>query len=258
MLGMKEARMKRIFPDKKTVIIALDHGIEHGPRDFNSFNANPKNIISLLAPYADGFILNKGIAQLVRPYLKCPLILKLTGHTTLSPEEVQAPIASVRDGVLLKADAVAATVYFGVKRESEMLSLFGRLQTECTEANIPFLGMMYPRGKKEPSADEIAYAARVGAELGADVVKTYFLNEVSFEEIVRASPVPVVARGGARKGTEETLEMIESVMNAGGAGVAIGRSVWQHKDPKGMLLAIRAVVHKGFSAEKALKFVKSG
>ena len=120
------------------------------------------------------------------------------------------------------------------------------------------MAMMYPRGKKiedEHRAEYIAHAARVGAELGADVVKTSYTGDPdSFREVVEGCPVPVVIAGGPRTETEaEFLEMVADAIGAGARGVAIGRNVFQHRDPTLITMRICSIVHRGMTAEEALE-----
>ena len=122
--------------------------------------------------------------------------------------------------------------------------------------------MMYPRGKKvrsEYDVDVVKHAARIGAELGADIVKTnYTGNPETFKEVVNGCPVPVIIAGGPKMGSEkELLEMIEGSLEAGGRGVAIGRNVFQAEDPTGLVRRISKIVHEGMTAEEIIKMGKN-
>ncbi len=116
-----------------------------------------------------------------------------------------------------------------------MLQGLGYVAGKCDEWGIPLLAMMYPRGKKvrsEYDVDVVKHAARIGAELGADIVKTnYTGSPETFKEVVEGCPVPVIIAGGPKMDSEkELLEMIEGSLEAGGKGVAIGRNVFQSQD----------------------------
>jgi fructose-bisphosphate aldolase/2-amino-3,7-dideoxy-D-threo-hept-6-ulosonate synthase len=116
--------------------------------------------------------------------------------------------------------------------------------------------MVYPRGPKikdQHGADVVAHAARVGAELGADIIKTNYTGRVdTFREVVRGCCVPVIIAGGPKAETvQEILQMVQESLEAGGAGVSIGRNVFQHKNPAKMVEAISAIVHKGASVKEA-------
>jgi fructose-bisphosphate aldolase/2-amino-3,7-dideoxy-D-threo-hept-6-ulosonate synthase len=126
---------------------------------------------------------------------------------------------------------------------------------------MPLLAMMYPRGKDiiNPHDPElIAHVARVGAELGADVVKTLYTGDPdTFKDVVQGCPVPIVIAGGPKTNTdEEFLQMIEGAMEGGARGVAIGRNVFQHENPTKITKAITEIVHYKKSVEEALEMLK--
>ena len=127
---------------------------------------------------------------------------------------------------------------------------------------MPLLAMMYPRGKKitdEYSEEYIAHAARVGAELGADIVKTNYIGDPdSFARVVKCCPIPVVIAGGPRVESElDLLTMVEGAISAGARGVAIGRNVFQHGNPAPITRRICGVVHKGLLAREALEIASA-
>jgi len=260
----KKLRLSRMLDKKtgKTVIIALDHGVEHGPSDFPEKVLDPRVIVRKVAEGgANGIMTHKGIAKHTAEEwsAKIPLILKITGRTQLAPEELatQALVASVEDAVSLGADGVAITVYVGSNNEPLMLKDFGMIETMCRELGMPILALMYPRGpsiKDRFGVEVVRYAARLGGELGADIIKTYYTGSLeTFKEVVKACTVPVVAAGGPRKETaKEALEMVRDVMDAGALGVTIGRNVWAHPDPAGMTRAIHKIVIDNESVENAL------
>jgi len=125
---------------------------------------------------------------------------------------------------------------------------------------MPLLAMMYPRGPKiqnEHAADAVAHAARLGAELGADIIKTNYTGDIeTFKAVVEGCPVPVIIAGGPKCKTEhEILQVTSESIKAGSAGLSIGRNVFQHESPTLMVKALAAIVHKGASAEQALKIL---
>jgi len=95
----------------------------------------------------------------------------------------------------------------------------------------------------------------VGAELGADIVKTNYTGEVdTFKEVVGGCPVPVVVAGGPQMDTErELLQMVRDSIDAGGRGVAIGRNIFQAQDPTGLVRKIARVVHEGYDVDEAMR-----
>lgn len=265
----KKLRLDRIIDRKtgKTVIIAFDHGFEHGPADFPPKVFDPKTVVKAAAQGgANGVMMHKGVAKYTAQEWvgKIPLILKITGRTRLMPEElaIQAHVASVGDAVSLGADGVAITIYVGSNSEPKMLEDFGRVEAMCRQLGMPILALMYPRGpsiKDRYNMEYVKYAARLGAELGVDIVKTYYTGSAdTFREVVKSCHVPIVAAGGPRKETaEEALEMVKEVMEAGAVGVTIGRNVWGHPNPVGMTRAIRKIVLQNASVKEALKELRS-
>jgi DhnA family fructose-bisphosphate aldolase class Ia len=156
------------------------------------------------------------------------------------------------------ADAVSIHVNVGAEDEGSMLSTLGSVSRSCQEWGMPLLAMMYPRGKRikdEYASEAVAHAARVGAELGADIIKTnYSGDQDGFARVVESCPMPIVIAGGPRIESElDLLRMVEGAIGAGARGVAIGRNVFQHENPALITRRICGVVHKGLSAKEALE-----
>jgi class I fructose-bisphosphate aldolase len=154
------------------------------------------------------------------------------------------------------------TVTVGTEHQGELLSMLGRLVRDAAPLGLPVVTHIYPKGELVPETERNSvrwclYAARAAAETGVDVVKTnYTGSPESFRKVIEACPVPVVAAGGPRLGTtREVLEMARGVVEAGGAGLTVGRNVWAAKDVAGMIRALKAVVHDGERVEDALSLV---
>jgi len=142
-----------------------------------------------------------------------------------------------------------------------MLADLGQVTREAAEWGMPILAMMYPRGEKikdEYDVNVIKHVARLAAELGADVVKVSYTGSVdSFREVVVGCPVPVVIAGGPKMSSDrEILEMVKGAVEAGGAGVSIGRNIFQHREPSRMVGAISLIVHENAGVEEALGFLQ--
>jgi len=263
MIG-KEIRIERILNRNtgKTVIIPMDHGVTVGPiRGLENMKETVDNIVN---GGANAIVLHKG---LVRGGHRgsgkdIGLIIHLSGSTSLAPDpNFKVLVCTVEEAVRLGADAVSIHVNLGAEDESEMLRDFGVISKKSTEWGIPLLAMMYTRGQKiknQFDAAVVKHAARVGAELGADIVKVNYTGSAeSFREVTGGCPVPVVIAGGEKMETDkEILEMVEGAMKGGAAGVSIGRNAFQHKDPIGIVKAIASVVHKSIKVEEALKLLK--
>ena len=262
-----EERKTIIMPGGKAMILAYDQGFEHGPRDFleHPESANLEYILDIAKRGKfTGIVLHAGLAEKYESEIrdsKVPLILKLNGTSELNTEEdpYSPQLYSVEDALELGATAVGYTVYSGSKYEDEMQKEFSRIIREAHRKGIPVIGWMYPRGKSlfdrratsktlkialeeqeetNLSIDEtpsiVAYGARIGLELGADIVKVkYTGSPESFRWVVQSAfPTKVVMSGGPMTKTDEGfLSRVKDVLTAGAVGIAVGRNIWQRKDP---------------------------
>lgn len=247
-----EQRLSRFFPDGKGLFLAYDQGFEHGPTDFSGENADPEFILKLATSgHFDGFMCHQGIAEkYYQPYReKIPLILKLNGKTSLAREEpLSLAVATVDEALKLGASAVGYTVYVGSSHEPQMLSEFGRIVEEAHGQQLPVFGWMYPRGEDVPNPKDpqtIQYAARVGLEVGADVVKIYYPGSTdNLRDLVRlVGKVKVVVAGGLKTDPKEFLAHAGEILAAGAAGLAVGRNVWQADDPRQVARDLRKEIH---------------
>ena len=260
----KRIRMERIIDrkSKRSVIVPMDHGVTLGP--VRGLEDMRKAVNAVAEGGANAVLLHKGIVFAGhRGYGKdIGLILHISASTNLGPDPLnKVLVASVEEGIKLGADAISIHVNVGAENEPEMLESLGAVAMECEEWGMPLLAMMYPRGpkvKSEHDAEMVKHAARVGAELGADIIKTNYTGDPdSFKEVVRSCPVPVIIAGGPKANTdEEVLQMVEGAIEAGASGVSIGRNIFQHDDPTKMTQAISKIVHEGFSAKEALEILK--
>ena len=257
----KSIRMEKIFNHrtKKTVIVPMDHGITLGPV---KGLVNVKDIMRCaIEGGANALIMHKGIVK--DCYVDCPkssgLIVHLSASTSLSVDPDQKILLATPDeAISLGADAVSVHINIGSDKEADMLLDAGRVSRRCEQLGLPMLAMMYPRGRNIPNQydpDLIAHVCRVGAELGADVVKTNYTGDPdTFKRVVRGCPVPVLVAGGLKTNTDlELLEQINGAMEAGAAGVAVGRNVFMHEAPTLMVRRICAVVHDALSPKEAMK-----
>ena len=255
----KKRRLRRIFrSDSRTVIVPMDHGVTIGPVQGI---VNMQAIIDkLLLGSVDAVVINRGIAKTVDTG-NAGLIVHLSGITARCPDpNNKVQVCSVADAVRLGADAVSVHINMGAKEEAKMLSTLGNVACECDDFGMPLLAMMYPRGpniKDSHALDVVAHAARLGAELGADIIKTNYTGDAeSFKQVVEACPVPVIIAGGPKaETTQDVLQMVKDSVAAGGAGLSIGRNVFQHEDPTKMVKALSAIVHNERSVSEAMKLL---
>lgn len=247
-----ENNLNKITKNGRALFLAYDHGLEHGVEDFDDASINPEKIMEIANwDYFTGVILQKGLAEnyYQKDRERAPLILKLNGKTNLLDEEPYSPqICSIEEAMKLGAVACGYTVYVGSAHEAKMTSEFAKIEKECEDAGLPLIGWMYPRGKsvkgKENDRDIVAYAARMGLEMGAEMIKIPYTGDVeSFSWVVKAAgKAKVVVVGGAKKSEEEFIKMIDEILEAGACGVAVGRNVWQSEKPLEMTRRIAEVL----------------
>lgn len=237
--------LKQITKNGRAMFLAYDQGMEHGPEaDFTDQNVDPQKILQIAEEgQFTGVIFQKGVAErYYDPKInQVPLIVKLNGKTDLREDldEPYAPqLCSVEEAVGLGAAAVGYTIYVGSQFENKMMEEFAAIEQEAEKHKLPVIAWMYPRGKavagKEDSREILSYAARLGLELGADMIKIpYNGNKEDFEWVVKAAgKTKVVMSGGPKTETgEEFLEMVKEVLSAGAIGVAVGRNIWQDDKP---------------------------
>ena len=263
MIG-KKIRLERIINRKngRTVIAPMDHGVSSGP--LRGIINIDETIESISQGGADAVLMHKGIVERGhRGYGKdIGLIVHLSASTSLAPDpNDKVLVTSVEKAIQLGADAVSVHVNLGSETESKMLQELGEVAETCSYWGIPLLAMMYPRGQKvenEHDVELVKHAARVGSELGVDIVKTNYTGDPdSFKEVVDGALVPVVIAGGPKVETnEELLQMVKDSIEVGGAGVAFGRNLFQAENPGKITRAISEVVHNDLEVEEALKFLK--
>jgi class I fructose-bisphosphate aldolase len=253
----------KILKNDRSVLLAYDQGLEHGPKDLNLTTVDPKYIFDIaLEGMYNGIIVQAGIAEKYYHgyYKDVPLIIKLNGKTAFmdSPIAISRQICSVERAIKLGASAVGYTIYDGSPLEPEMFTEFGKIVEQAHEYGIPVIGWMYPRGPKvvnELDTDTLAYAARVGLELGADFLKLkYNGNLDGFKWVVKcAGKAKVLVAGGNKLDEHTFLRNTNEIMKSGAVGLAVGRNVWQHDRPYAITKAIMKMVHEGMNIDDALK-----
>ena len=262
MLG-KQIRIERIIErnTSKTVIVPMDHGVSSGP--IYGIADMRDAIDRVVRGGANAIVEHKGMvgAGHRRSGKDVGLIIHLSASTSLSPyPNTKTLVCTVEEALCLGADAVSIHVNIGDDMERQMLNDFGTVSRRAQEWGMPLLAMIYPRGEKitnEYDPKVLKHAARLGAELGADIVKISYSGSVeSFQEVVASCPVPVVIAGGEKMESDrQILEIVRGAMDAGGAGVSIGRNVFQHPDPARMVGAVSMIVHENATVEEASAFL---
>jgi len=250
------ARLERIGTGGNYVIIPMDHGITMGAvKGLKDIGAT---IDAVTRGGADAVLTQKGIAPRVHPNRNgAGYIVHVNASTTIGPDENDKRVTcTVEEAVRAGADAVSFHINVGSDHEPGQIEELASLTNDASRLGIPVLAMAYARGPGVDGSDPeaLGHAVRLAEELGADLVKTGYSGDAdSFEHVVESTRLPVVIAGGSKGTDRETVEAVRGVMDAGGAGVSMGRSVFQHDDPEAIARAVSGVVHEDLSAEEALR-----
>lgn len=256
----KEVRLNRILRNGKALIIPMDHGVSLGP--VKGIVDMDETVFKVVEGGASAVLLHKGIIRSLKTVPRCGVIAHFSASTALGPDSnKKVRTGSVEEAIRLGVDAVSVHINIGCKTEPEMLLKLGEFADKCDQWQIPLIAMMYARGEKvkDPlDPKNIAMVARIGAELGADIVKcNYTGSPETFKEIVRGCPVPIVIAGGEKADNDRAvLEMVEGAMKSGGVGLTFGRNVFQHENPTLIVRAVSKIVYDGWSVDETLEVVK--
>lgn len=260
----KQVRLERIMNrvTGRVIIVPMDHGITVGA---------PKGLLDMREAVddmarggADTVLMHKGLIRCShRAYGRdVGLIMHLSASTALSLNtNAKTLVGSVEEAIRHGADAVSVHVNLGDSDEKTMLADMGRVAEACDTWGMPLLAMVYARGPQISNGFDptvVAHCARVGVELGADIVKVVYTGSVeSFSQVVDACCVPVVIAGGERMGcTRALLQMAYDVIQAGGAGISMGRNVFGHPDRVNLVRALRGIVHDNKTVDEVVDLVQ--
>ncbi|MGA9171639.1 MAG: 2-amino-3,7-dideoxy-D-threo-hept-6-ulosonate synthase [Nitrososphaeraceae archaeon] len=242
----RDIRLSRILKNDRMLCIPMDHGISNGPIP------GLENIHSVIYQCEKAgltcVLVNKGIIKTLPRAIDIGLIVHLSGSTSIGPAPNRKVLmGTVEEALRLGADAVSVHINIGAKEEPEMLYNLGMISDKCDEWNIPLIAMMYPRGetiKNQYDPEIVAHTARIGAEAGADIVKSVYTGEVnSFRKVVKSCPVPIVIAGGPKAKTDKDIvEMCFGAMEAGAKGVTFGRNIFQHRNPPAIIHALSNII----------------
>ncbi|GAA0516565.1 fructose-bisphosphate aldolase, class I [Halorubrum aquaticum] len=257
-----------ISRDGKSLILAYDHGLEHGPVDFepNPATADPERLFELATHEAvTALAVQKGVAEAYYPEYEddVNLLLKLNGTSNLWRGEPNSAVnCSAEYAAELGADAIGFTVYGGSNHEVEMAEEFREAQEGAREHDMGVVMWSYPRGqglRNDGSPEVICYGARLGLELGADFVKVKYPGsaEAMGEAVRMAGPTQVVMSGGTMRDDKAFLRNVADAIDAGATGLAVGRNVFQRDDPERILDALEAVVFQEVDPAEALAIAES-
>jgi putative autoinducer-2 (AI-2) aldolase len=250
--GMKNRLSRLIQRDGKALFLPIDHGYFQGPTHCLE---KPGETIKNIYQYADAIMLTRGVLRnCVDPAIEKPIIMRVSGAVSVVGEDLAAEsvVTSIREILRLNASAVSMSVFVGSKYENKSLTNLSKLVDTCEDYGIPVMAVSAVGKELEKrEARYLALAARISAEIGARVVKTYYCE--NFHKIVEGCPVPVVIAGGPRTETQkEVFDFVYDGMQAGAIGVNLGRNIWQTENPVASIRGIRAIIHENHTAQEAM------
>ena len=264
----KKNRLAHIFrPDKQgdahTVMLAVDHPYFYGP---TTGLEDPRETITPLVPYADAISPAKGTLEYcLDPLVPTPVILRVTGGNSMTRREELSNehiITSVDEAAALNAMGVSISVYIDTDHQAQTIRNLGKLANEASKCGLLVLGITAVGARLEPlvkgegegsddfdAAKYFAHAGRIIQENGANIVKTYYVDD--FPQIRRGIQVPIVIAGGKKIPEPEALQFTYNAIQDGADGVDMGRNIFQSEDPVAMIQAVRSVVHEGRTPAEA-------
>jgi putative autoinducer-2 (AI-2) aldolase len=267
----KTNRLAQVFrPDSQgqahTVMLACDHPYFYGP---TTGLEDPRQTIVPLVPYADAISPAKGTLEYsLDPLVPTPVILRVTGGNSMTRREELSDehiITSVEEAVRLNAVGVSISVYVDTEHQAQTIRNLGKLANEASRYGLLVLGITAVGAKLEPmvkgegegsadfdAAKYFAHAGRIIQENGANIVKTYYVD--NFAQIRNGIQVPIVIAGGKKIPENEALQFTYQAIDSGADGVDMGRNIFQSEDPVAMIQAVRSVVHEGRSPDEAYAF----
>lgn len=238
--AIRSARLRS--PAGNVRMVPMDHGISMGPAPGL---ADPAAAVATVADHATCITVHKGLVRLVAPHAdRVGVLMHLSASTDGAPDpHDKRVVGTVEEALRLGCDGVSVHVNVGASTEARQLQDVGRVATDCNAWGVPLMAMMYPRGPKVTDPTDpalVAHAARLGAELGADLVKVPYTGSAdTFRTVVEGATVPVLVAGGPRRASpNDLLRDLQDAAAAGAAGVSIGRNVFQQQDPAAMLQQI--------------------
>jgi putative autoinducer-2 (AI-2) aldolase len=247
-----ENRLSRIIrpQDGHTVMLAVDHGYFLGP---TSGLECPTATVVPLAPYADTLMLTRGMLRTCIPSaVDTPIVLRVSGANSVLDDDLsnETIITDIEEVIRLNAAGMALSIFVGAPHQHQTIANLSELIDLGERYGIPVIAVTAVGKDMVRDARYLSLASRIAAEMGAHIVKTYYVEE-DFERITSTCPVPVVMAGGKKLPERDALQMTYNAMARGASGVDMGRNIFQSDSPVGMIKAVNAIVHEGASVEDA-------
>lgn len=250
--GMQNRLAGILKPDTgRCVMLAIDHGYFQGP---TTGLEKPGETVAPLLDHADALMLTRGVLRnTIDPGRRIPIVLRVSGGTSILKEDLSDEdlTVSIEDAIRVNASALALSVFVGAPNERRSLTNLGRLCNEGQRYGIPILAVTAVGKKMVRDARYLALACRIAAELGAQIVKTYYCE--GFEKVIAGCPVPVVIAGGKKIKERDALTLAYKAVSEGAVGVDMGRNIFQSRWPVQMIQAVRSIVHGGQTDTEAWK-----
>lgn len=248
--GLQNRLSKIIRPaDGRTVMLAVDHGYFLGPT--TGLECIRESIMPI-AHLADTLMLTRGALRTdIDPKLDTPVVLRVSGGNSVLDDDLsnETIVVSTEECIRMNAAGMAVQVFIGAPHQHQTIASLGKLVDEGERYGIPVIGVTAVGKDMVRDARYLALASRIIAETGGHIVKTYYCED--FERVTSTCPVPVVMAGGKKLPEREALEMTFKAIEAGAAGVDMGRNIFQSDSPLGMIKAVDAVVHGNVSVDDA-------
>jgi putative autoinducer-2 (AI-2) aldolase len=255
--GMKNRLARTFNPQSgRTVMLAIDHGYFQGPT--TGLERIDLSIVPLL-PFCDALFCTRGILRSVIPaQSQQPMVLRASGGPSILREELsdEQIALAMDDAVRLNASGVGIQVFIGGEHETRSVHNMTRLVDAGLRVGMPVMGITAVGKTMARDAKYFRLACRIIAELGAQYVKTYYVDE-DFETVTASCPVPIVMAGGKKLPELEALTMAYNAVQQGASGVDMGRNIFQSDAPKAMIAAVRAVVHENIKPKEAFELFRS-
>ncbi|MBD3238021.1 MAG: fructose-bisphosphate aldolase [Candidatus Moranbacteria bacterium] len=246
----KQPLLKKIIKnDNRTIILPMDHGVSDGP--IPGLVNMEATIKKAKQGGVDAIVIHKGIFRCYKKIIgKLPVLIHISASTGMGEPLRKVTVASVEEIKNLGAQGVSIHVNLANQYEPEMIKDLGRISEQCQKHGLPLLAMVYPRNQVKgklitfQDPERVAHAARLAAELGADLVKVPYTGSAqSFKKVIQGCPIPVVIAGGDKSSEAKMVNSIKACVKAGAAGVSVGRNVFQAQNMITMIKKIKKAVH---------------
>lgn len=256
--GKKNRLSKIVMEDGKALMLAIDHGYFMGAAHGMEM---PKVQVEKLIPHIDSLMLSPGIltSQIDSDFEK-GIVLRASGGNTILESDIdnEGLILSAKNAIKLNASAIAVSMFVGAEHSHQTILNLTDAINDAMEYDLPVLGVTAVgkalKDKKEKRY--LTHASRLAAELGADIVKTYYCE--GFEEVVKKTTVPIIVAGGPKLDSyKDVLELCYNSIQCGAIGVDMGRNIWQSDYPEAITAGVAHIIHKNSSVKEALQLVES-